>query len=50
MNASIFGGIFVATLFGLIFSSELPGTWWQWVLATVVALFAFALASGEEDR
>lgn len=37
-------------ILGAIFASELPGTWWQWLLATAVALCAAGVASNEEGR
>lgn len=37
-------------IIGSIFSTELPGAWWQWLLATAAALCAAGVASNEEGR
>lgn len=44
MNASIYGGLFIATLLGLIFAS---GAWWQWLLAVIIAFIGLATASDD---
>lgn len=50
MNSGIYGGLFVATLLGLIFASEMPGAWWQWLLAVVTAFIAWGLATAAEEE
>lgn len=40
----------LAATVGLIFASELPGTWWQWLLAAVVLLVSAAGASNASEE
>ena len=42
--------LMVASLIGLIFANELPGTWWQWALAAGVLLIGAAGASNTEEE
>lgn len=49
MSTNIYDGLFIATLFGLIFASEIPGAWWQWLLAVITAFIAWGLAAVNDD-
>ena len=49
MLTKFFLVLFVLSVFASILADELPGSWWQWILAAVLFGVAAGIAGAEES-